>query len=497
MGSKYDGLARIIVQNVGGKDNVISLAHCITRLRFRLKDESKANTEILEQTSGVIKVMVAQGQYQVVVGQAVDDIYEAVLRVGHLTAGGAVDPVTGEAVEEETGGDEKKGPLAVLIDVISGTLAPTLGVLSASGIIKGLCALWAFLDPTASTSGAYLMFYAIGDGFFYFLPIVLGYTAAKKFKCSEFVGMCIGIALTYPTMVSLPSTASALGTILEGTPFVMSYYSTFFGIPIVFPASGYTSSVIPIILAVFVAAKIEHWFKPLCPDTVRLFLLPLVTLVITVPVTYLVIGPVSGILCGAISLFFSAIVGIPVVGGALLGLFVGALWQVLVIFGFHWALIPLAIINMSTLGYDNILASSWVCSFAQSFTVLAIYLKTKNAHLKEVALPAFITGIFGVTEPCIYGVTLPKKTPFVISCIGSAIGGAVASLVGARTYMMGGMSFFMLPSAIDPSGANGINAVIALCVGAVIALVISFVLTWVLYKEPDEDEGTSRSVEAA
>ena len=194
MASKYDGLARIIIQNVGGKSNIISVAHCITRLRFKLKDESKANKEVLESTDGVIKVMQAGGQYQVVIGNQVNDVYDAVLEVGHLNAAGAVDE-DGNAVDDggsESGG--KKSPVSMLIDVISGTLQPTLGVLAATGIIKGLLALFDFIGLIPSTSGTYQVWYAMADGFFYFLPIILGYTAAKKFKINEFIGMAIGIA---------------------------------------------------------------------------------------------------------------------------------------------------------------------------------------------------------------------------------------------------------------------------------------------------------------
>ena len=241
MASKYDGLARIIIQNVGGKSNIISVAHCITRLRFKLKDESKANKEVLESTDGVIKVMQAGGQYQVVIGNQVNDVYDAVLEVGHLTAAGAVDE-DGNAVEEDNAGGGKKSPVSMLIDVISGTLQPTLGVLAATGIIKGLLALFDFIGLIPSTSGTYQVWYAVADGFFYFLPIILGYTAAKKFKINEFIGMAIGIALCYPAMVN--STAGeVLGTVFGGTAFEMSYYQTFMGIPVIMPASGYTSSV--------------------------------------------------------------------------------------------------------------------------------------------------------------------------------------------------------------------------------------------------------------
>ena len=481
MASKYDGLARIIIQNVGGKSNIISVAHCITRLRFKLKDESKANKEVLESTDGVIKVMQAGGQYQVVIGNQVNDVYDAVLEVGHLTAAGAVDE-DGNAVEEDNAGGGKKSPVSMLIDVISGTLQPTLGVLAATGIIKGLLALFDFIGLIPSTSGTYQVWYAVADGFFYFLPIILGYTAAKKFKVNEFIGMAIGIALCYPAMVN--STAGeVLGTVFGGTAFEMSYYQTFMGIPVIMPASGYTSSVVPIILAVAIAAPIEHWLKKVIPDVIKLFVVPFVTLVIMVPLTYLVIGPVASILCSILSVVFNAIYNITVFGGIIGFILIGAFWQVLVIFGLHWGLVPLAMINYGLMGYDTFLSPYFCVSFAQTFVVLAIILKTKNEKTKKVAIPAFISGIFGVTEPAIYGVTLPKKKPFIYSCIAGAIGGAFTGFMNTRSYSIGGLGLFGLPSFIDTTGDMGITNMIYIIIAILIASAVGFGLTYALYKD--------------
>lgn len=481
MPSKYDGLARIIIQNVGGKSNINSVAHCITRLRFKLKDESKANKEVLEATDGVIKVMQSGGQYQVVIGNNVTDVYDAVLEVGHFQGGGTVDE-DGNAVDDGDAGESKKSPVSILIDLISGVIQPTLGVLAATGIIKGLLALFSFLGILPETSGTYQVLYAVGDGFFYFLPIILGYTAAKKFKMNEFIGMAIGIALCYPNMVNITS-GDVLGTLFAGTPFEMSYYTTFLGIPVIMPASGYTSSVVPIIIACGLGAVLEKWLRKVIPDVIKLFVVPFVTLVIMVPLTYLVIGPVATVLCNLLTAIFSAIYGIPVVGGLIAGILIGAFWQVLVIFGLHWGLVPLALINYSNLGYDFILSPYFCVSFAQTFVVLAMLLKTRDDKMKKIALPAFISGLFGVTEPAIYGVTLPKKTPFIYSCIGGAVGGAFIGLMGARSYTMGGLGLFGLPSYIDTVGDTGIQSLIYVVIGTVIASVIGFVITWFLYKD--------------
>ena len=214
MASKYDGLARIIIQNVGGKQNINSITHCITRLRFKLKDESKANTDVLNSTDGVIKVIQANGQYQVVIGNQVAEVYDAVLEVGHLQGDGTVDE-DGNAIEDSSTG-HKKNVATILIDMISGIMAPTITLLGASGIIKGVLTLLTFFNWMDASSGQYMIWYTVADGFFYFLPVILGYTAAKKFKMNEFTGMALGISLCYPTMVALKS-GEALGTLLEGS----------------------------------------------------------------------------------------------------------------------------------------------------------------------------------------------------------------------------------------------------------------------------------------
>lgn len=484
MASKYDGLARIIIQNVGGKDNVKSLAHCVTRLRFKLKDESLANDEVLENTDGVIKVMHAGGQYQVVIGPHVTDVYDTVLAIGKFRAGGLVDE-EGNALEEESADDgTPKKPVDVMIDLVSGILQPVLPLLAAAGMTKGLLSLATFLGLMTADSGAYQTIYSFADGFFYFLPIFLGFTSAEKFGINKFLGAAMGAALVYPSMVAMKA-ADPIGSVFAGTAFEMSYSNTFFGLPIVFPSSGYTSSVIPIILAVFCAAKFYKAIDKHMPSPVRFFMTPLLTLVIFVPLTYLVIGPVSGILTNALALFFKTIYEIPVVGGLLCGAVLGALWQVLVIFGLHWAVVPMYLNNLAVLGYDAVFGGRQVCSHAQTATVFAIFLKSKDKKVKDVALPAAITGIFGTTEPCIYGVTLPKKKPFVISCIGSAIGGAFVGLMGAKQFMAGYSGVLGLPVYIDPTGAEGINNLIIMLIGIAIAVVFSFVVTYITYKDDE------------
>ncbi len=476
MASKYDGLARIIIQNVGGKDNVKSLAHCVTRLRFKLKDESLAHDDVLENTDGVIK-------YQVVIGPHVPEVYDTVLAIGKFQAGGLVDE-DGNVIEEDEGDKGPKKPADVAIDLISSILQPVLPVLAAAGMTKGLLSLCSFLGLIASTDGAYQTIYSFADGFFYFLPIFLGITSAKKFGMNQFVGAAMGAALCYPSMVAMKS-ADAVGSVFTGTFLEMSYSSTFYGLPIVFPSSGYTSSVIPIILAVFCASKFWKAVDPKIPAALRFFLTPMLTLLIFVPLTYLVIGPVAGTLTNILALFFKTIYEIPMVGGVLCGAVLGGLWQVLVVFGLHWAVVPMYLNNLSVLGYDAVFGGRQVCTHAQVASVLAVMFKSKDKKVRDVAIPAAITGLFGTTEPAIYGVTLPKKTPFVMSCIASAIGGGFMGLMGAKQFVAGYSGILGLPVYIDPSGAEGITNMIYYAIGIVIACVISFALTYITYKEDE------------
>lgn len=489
MASKYDGLARIIIQNVGGRENIVSLTHCITRLRFKLKDESKANTEVLKATDGIVTVMKSAGQYQVVIGNQVPEVYAVVCEHAHIAA---------EVQSEEAEKEEKQSIGNKLMSIVSGTFSSILGVLAGAGIIKGLLALWAFIASSTmgvdvTTSGTYMVWYSVADGFFYFLPIVLGYSCSKVFKSNPLIAMALGAGLCYPTMVNLSAGSEVIGSLFAGTSFQMDYYTTFLGIPVVMPSSGYPNSVVPIIAAVACAAWIEKRLKKVVPDVIKSFIVPVVTLGIMMPLTYIVIGPITSALSSLVGVVFGGIYDIPVVGGLFAGIMVGAFWQVLVIFGLHWGLVPLAMINIGNLGYDMLLSPYFICSFAQSMVVLAIILKTKDQKLKNIAIPAFISGMFGVTEPCIYGITLPKKKPFVISCVASAIGGAITGIMGVHSYVMGGLGIFGLPNFIDTKN-NSIYSMVWILIATLVSMAVAFILTYITYKDDEAKESEKKEV---
>lgn len=235
MAVNYETLPGEIVRLVGGKQNIKGLTHCMTRLRFDLADYGKAKTEVLSKTEGILKVINSGSQYQVVIGNKVESVYESIIKQTGINGGGVVEE---EASSDEGVGPKKKsGVINRLMDTISGVLAPTLHVLAAAGIIKGLIALTLTLGWVSDTSGLYMLLYSIGDGFYYFLPIILGFTAARKFKMNEILGAAIGATLVYPSMVNIASNLAVSGTIFAGTAFEMSYYNTFLGIPIVMPGS--------------------------------------------------------------------------------------------------------------------------------------------------------------------------------------------------------------------------------------------------------------------
>ena len=365
MASKYDGLARIIIQNVGGKSNVISLTHCITRLRFKLRDESKANTEILKNTDGIVTVMKSGGQYQVVIGNHVPDVYEVVCKIGGF----------GEEPQETDGEKPQKRQklFSALIDTISGVFQPILGVFCATGLIKGILAILTFTGVLTAESGTYQLLYAVADGFFYYLPVILGYTASKKFGLNPFTGIALGCALVYPKVVALTS-KDVMEVLFAGTMFESNIYATFMKIPVIMPKSGYPSSVVPIILAVYVASKIEKFWKRVIPDVIKNFLVPTLTLMIAAPLTFVVVGPLANSIAAVIGyLTQAAYHASPVLEGAI----VGAFWQVLVIFGLHWGLVPVYIMNLNTQGFDSFMQPYFAASFAQTAVVAGLCLKQR------------------------------------------------------------------------------------------------------------------------
>lgn len=453
---KYEQLAKDIIKNVGGTENIKGVTHCVTRLRFALRDEAKAQDEILKNMDGVVTVMHSAGQYQVVIGNHVPEVYADVCGLADL--------------KKETVTEKKKVSVKeYMLDLLTSIFMPSIGVLCACGMIKGMDAILQFLGLYGAGSGIATLISAIGDCVFYFFPVIIGFNAAKKFGLSQYLGLLIGAALCYPTI-------NGVDLEIFGLTYNVSY----------------TSTVLPVILTVAVAAPLERFLKKVIPDVVKNFLVPMLVLLISTILGYMIIGPVANGISNILSNFFLSVYNIsPLLAGVL----VGGLWQVMVIFGVHMALIVLAIMNLSQGIPDPILATQVFVAFSQAAVVFAIWLKTKNRKLKDIAFPAFVSGIFGVTEPAIYGVTLPRMNMFIISCIGGAVSGGFAGVMGLKYYNMAGMGIFEIPALFPPEGVG--EVLILSVIASAIAVVVSFIPAFLLYKDetPKEEESGQESTQ--
>ncbi|MGG5329765.1 beta-glucoside-specific PTS transporter subunit IIABC [Enterococcus sp. AZ163] len=473
----YQELVQEILQEVGGKENILGLTHCITRLRFNLKDESKANTEKLKKTKGVVTVVQGGGQYQVVIGNHVPEVYQEFVDYAGLSGG------------ETKVKEEKKGPLDTFIDIISGIFTPVLGLLAATGMIKGLNVLFVSLGWISNTSGTYAILQAAGDCFFYFFPIFLGYTAAKKFGLKPFIGMAIGASLVYPALAGLTQGVEPLYTLFAGTIIESPVYVTFLGIPVIL--MSYSSSVIPIVISTFFGAKLEKFVTKIMPSVLRSFLVPFLTVLIMVPLTFIVIGPIATWVGNILGAFVLAIYTFnPIIAGVA----VGAVWQVLVMFGLHWGIIPIAINNIGVLGYDPVMVLGQSTAFATAGAVLAVIIKSRNNSVRAIGIPAFISSLFGVSEPSLYGITLPRKKPFIATLISASVGGLIMGIFGTKSYIMGGMGIFSLPNYINPETGIG-SGFYGYVIAIIVAFVLSFVLTMTFFYDPAEDREEAKNAE--
>lgn len=435
-----------VLDAVGGKENVNSVVHCATRLRFKLKDEGKADTARLNQDDDVIQVVQSGGQYQVVIGSHVSDVYRELTGVANFDG------------ESEKSG-EKGNPLNQLIDIISSIFTPFLGAMAGAGVLKGFLTLAVTMNWLAADSGVYTVWYAIADGLFTYLPVMLAFTAAKKFKTNEFLAVSLAMALVHPSITELA------GQTLS-----------FVGIPVIIGASAYTSSVIPIILAVFLQSYVERFFKKVIPSFLQIICVPLAVFLIMAPVTFIVVGPLGTIVGNLLGSGYDAIYNLsPILAGAIMG----GLWQVFVMFGMHWGFVPIAMVNLTQFGFDTMVPMLLPAVLAQGGAALAVFFITKNVKLKGLALSSTITSLFGITEPTVYGVTLPLKKPFIAACISGAIGGAIVGFSQVKNYTFGLVSLLSLPSFI-PQDTQDMSGLIAAAIGTAVAFGAAFVLTFVL-----------------
>ncbi|MGM3176226.1 PTS beta-glucoside transporter subunit IIABC [Dickeya lacustris] len=462
-------LASEIRDGVGGRANIISVIHCATRLRFKLRDHAKANVTALKNHPGIIMVVESGGQFQVVVGNQVADVYQALMSLDGMENTG----------EDAASGTPKEGLFSRFIDIISSIFTPFVGVMAATGILKGFLALAIAVHVITENSGTYKLLFAASDALFYFFPIVLGYTAGKKFGGNPFTTLVIGATLVHPSMIAAFTAAQA--------PESTALY--FLGVPITF--INYSSSVIPILFASWVSCKLEKPLNAWLHKNIRNFFTPLFCIVISVPLTFLLIGPTAIWISQMLSDGYQWLYGL---NSLLAGAVMGAFWQVCVIFGLHWGFVPLMLNNLSVMGHDTLLPLLTPAVLGQAGATLGVLLRTQDMKRKGIAGSAFSAAIFGITEPAVYGVTLPQRRPFILGCIGGALGAAVMGYFHTTSYSFGFPSIFTFTQILPPTGVD--SSVWAAIFGTLAAFAFSALATY-LFGIPATEPRDEAVTEAA
>lgn len=461
MAKDYTALAKTIIEKVGGEDNVNALVHCATRLRFNLKDDNKADTAYLNSTDGVINVVESGGQYQIVIGPEVASVYKAINEQANFSSS-----------DEVSLDDNKKGKIARILDTVAGMFVPIVPVMAGAGMIKvinSLSLMFGWLTPEDSTFKFLSIF---GDSIFYFLPVILGASAAKKFNTNQYLAMVVGACLISPTFVAMISSAREAGTGLN-----------FLGLPITL--ANYSSSVIPIILAVWFLSYVEPIVVKYTPAVLRIFLAPMVTLLIVLPTTFLFIGPIGtwmGDGLNSIVSFLNTIVPwfVPML--------IGATTPVLVMTGMHYGIIPIGINMLATKGIDTVAGPGMMVSnIAQGGAALAIALKTDDKGLKGLTFSTGFSAVLGITEPVLYGVSLKYRRPLYAAMIGGGIAGLYLGIMSVGRFAQVPPGLLSLPSYFS---AEFPNIIIHAVIGCAIAFIVSFVAS-LMFGLPKEKISTS------
>lgn len=464
----FEDLAREVVAAFGGADNIRGVVHCATRLRFALIDAARADVKAAESAPGVLTVVTAGGQHQVVVGNDVPFAYEAVVALPGMQGKGGKESSTAEPAPKE-----KKNPLDAFVDIISAIFTPVLWALAGIALGKAGLSMVAQFGWLSPESTEYIVFNAAVDGLFTFLPLFLAVTAARRFRANEFIAMAVVAPLLHPDLVALMGGEEAL---------------RFFGLPLT--SMSYASSVIPAIVSVWALSYVQRGLEKVLPSALRNFMVPLLCVIVMVPLVLLTIGPLTMLLANGISSGLLAIYqAMPWLAGALLGGF----WQVLVIFGLHWGLVPVMLNDLATVGYSTIMAPLMPAVLAQCGAVLAVAIRTRNAKRRKLASPAAVSGFLaGVTEPIIYGVNLPLKVPFIIGCVSGAIGGAIVGIGGNA------QDAFVFPSLLAFSASFTVGSIYTQVFASGLAILLAFIGTFVMLPSIErKEEAEAAAAEAA
>lgn len=454
----YDELATFIIKNVGGKDNINNLIHCITRLCFYLKDESKANDDILKNQRGILDVMHAGGQYQVVIGNEVTNVYDAVMK----QLPGLSDNPSPQTNNQDDGKNPVSRAFSNLIGFITGSMSPVIGVIAASGIIKGLLALLTLPQLGALLSvksPVYVTVSAMADSAFFFLPVLVGFAAAKRLGSDPMIAAVIGGFLVYPQMITWGKSMT--------TMFSLGSWN--------FQFLNYSYSIFPMILAAWLAKECEQWLKKVLPSYLQMIFTPLITILVVSTITLVITGPIIQGAANGIAVFINWLVS---ASGWVGGLIIGAFYQLLVIFGLHWGVVPLVAQQIASTGQSSLNAIICATMVSQGAAVLAVAIKSKKADMKELGIAAAISAFCGVTEPAIYGINLRYKKVFASGCIGSAFGGLVTGLMHGTMYgFTGGLIGFS--SFFNPAHPTPLNSFYTFLIASAVSIIVSFIAVWV------------------
>lgn len=464
----YKKIAGDIIANVGGKENIKGMTHCFTRLRFVLKNSSLADKAVVERLEGVISVVIAGGQFQVVCGNKVTKIYDA-----------AVELLGGEIGDDDSSVDipeEKQSPLNTVLQKISEIFTPLVPAIAAAGLIKGLLAAAGKMPGFDTANSTYIIMNTASNVIFYFMPIFLAYTAAKALKCSQVIAMMLGGLLCHPTIDALIQDVATKST-LFGLPVVKMAFTVGESTKVF----AYTESVIPIILGVIVLSFLEKFLKKVVPDMLQLILIPGISLILMVPVLLVVVGPVGIYVGYVIQWLYTALYAFsPILGGII----VGGLWGVFVIFGAHRALLPIGLNDVAMTGTNTLMCFAGSANFAQAGAALGVMFKSKSPELKQVAASSSLSAwLVGVTEPAIYGCNLRLKKPMVCAVIAGAAGGAVMGI--GRAVNTGFANNGVLTIMSYWGEGVSLSRFIAYLLGIAVAFFGAAILTYIVGFEDD------------
>ena len=438
----YHKLALDIIDVVGGQKNIVNATRCATRLRLVLKETPEGAKEKVSALAGVITVVENNGQFQVVIGTHVGEVYDSVAEALHLDA-------SAQKIEQP-----KQSIVNRIIATMSAVFAPFVYILAAAGLLQGALILITMAAPSFAETGTYEILSFMSWTPFTFLPIFIAITASKHFKCNTYIAIVCCCALVNQSWADIAARI-ADGDVVR-----------FLGVKL--SETTYTSTVLPPLLLVWVLSYVEHFIEKKLPDAAKPLLTPLICFVIMVPATIMVIGPASAITANAIANGYNALVAF---APALAGAIIGGLWQVVVIFGVHWGITPVVLANFDMNGCDTFQAFQTIAVVAQVAAAFGVFIKSRNKEFKGVALSAGVTGIFGITEPTIYGVTLRLKKPFICGCAGGAIGAVVLSFFHSAYYAYAG-----LPGLLTIVNAISKDAPMSF-IGEALACVIASVIT--------------------